>query len=154
MTPTRPPVLVVIAIVAGLVAYLLVAVTYDDLPALPRAAPVTIAALGLIEVVVGRSVRARLAGRAGPRSLTPLGIARLAALARASSAGGAVVLGGYAGAGVYMLRGLEKSAYVRDAVTSLLGVVAALLLVVAALYLERSCRVPTPPEQPPPGVAV
>lgn len=149
MKPTRVSLLVALTVFAVAAAYLIARVAYADLPTLPRGGPVALAVLAIVEYLIARSVRVRLVGGRPPgsraRPLTPIGVARLAAFARASSAAGALVLGGYAGLGVYTLRGLEKTAYARDAFTSATGVLAALLLVLAALALERACRVPRPP---------
>lgn len=145
MRPTRPTLLVALAAAAAVAAYLLVRLAYAALPALPRSWPVTLAALAVIEIAVARNVRARLAGRPRTTPIEPLVVARCAALARASSAAGALLAGGYVGAGAVLLRSLEKSAYARDARTCLLGLLAAVALVAAALWLERACRVRRPP---------
>ena len=77
----------------------------------------------------------------GGRALHPLQVARAAVLAKASSAGAAVLAGGYAGLLAHVLP-LQAEQARDDAVVSAVSAVGALLLVGAALLLERACRTP------------
>lgn len=145
MQPTRPSLLAALAAVAGLAAYLLARLGYGSLPPLPRSWAVTIVVLAAVCAGLARSVRARLDGRPRTQPIALLAVARAGALARAGSAAGALLGGGYAGFGLFTLGGLEKPAYARDGLTCAFGLAAALALLAAALWLERSCRVPGPP---------
>ena len=79
--------------------------------------------------------------------LHPVQVARAAALAKASSLTGAAVLGGYAGLlGWTAPRADTLAAAVDDLVVVSLSALAGLALLIAALLLERACRVPEPPE--------
>ena len=70
-------------------------------------------------------------------------MARAAVLAKASSAGGAVLLGIYGGLLSWTLpRREEIAASEQDALVAGISAVACLGLVVAALLLERVCRRP------------
>jgi hypothetical protein len=71
----------------------------------------------------------------------------MAALAKASSHAAAVIGGLAAGALVYLTGSLSKSVPRSDAITAGGTFVAAVLLVLAALYLEQSCRVPSDDDQ-------
>lgn len=136
-------VLLATALVTLVAAYLVVRAGYGDLPPLPRYAPASLVALALAEAVGGSGVRARLAGTRGLRPLPALTVARAAALAKASSLVGALVTGGYGALALYTLsRRSDVAAARRDSVISVLGVLAAIALTAAALYLERSCRTP------------
>jgi hypothetical protein len=130
-------------------AFLLARFGYGSLPPLPRSWVITIAVLAVLCAALARSVRARLDGKPRTQPIALLAVARAAALARAGSAAAALLGGGYVGFGLYTTGGLEKPAYARDALTCLLGLAAALALAAAALWLERSCRVPGPPVPPP-----
>jgi hypothetical protein len=124
---------------------------YGDLPPLPRYAPVSLVLLGLAEAITASAVRARARGRPSGRQLSPLTVARAAALAKASSIGGALVTGAYGGLAAYTIsRWGQLSAARDDAVTSLLGVASALALTASALWLEWCCRTPKPPPPPEP----
>lgn len=151
MTPTQPRTLLGLVAVFAALGYLLVDVAYGSLPALPLYAPVTLVLLAVVEAVMARVVRERLAGRPGPgsrsrlgsRPLHPLQVARAVVLAKASSVTGAVLLGGYGGLLAWTLPRRELLAPAgRDATVAGLSVLACVGLVVAALLLERSCRTP------------
>lgn len=142
MTPTPARTLVVAALVAAVGTFAVLAAVYDDLPELPRSAPVSTAVAGLFEAALSYSVRARLAGRPRSKPILPLTVARLAALARASSLVGALAGGVWAGVLATTLpKGSDPPVAGADSITAGLGLAAAVLLVVGALLLERSCRV-------------
>jgi hypothetical protein len=72
-------------------------------------------------------------------------VARAAVVAKASSLGGALVAGIYGGIFLWTFaRRGEVATYGEDARVSGLAALAALLIVAAALVLERACR--TPPD--------
>lgn len=153
MTPTRPGTLLGLVAGFGVLAYVVAASAYGSLPVLPRYAPVSIVLLTLIELGMAKVVRDRLDYRRDergrttrppyPRPLHPMQVARAAVLAKASSAGGAVLLGVYGGLLSWTLpRRAELAASEQDALVAGVSAVACLGLVVAALLLERSCRRP------------
>ena len=142
MKPTRIQVLVLLAAVAGGIAYLFTRNYYADLPSPARYWPVTLLIIGMAELYTAYTTAARLAGRA-PRPIDPIAVARLAALAKASSPVGAVMAGGYAGFLIHVSR-IDGPQAGTDTVTAALGTGFGLVLVVCALVLERVCRVKTP----------
>jgi hypothetical protein len=143
MRPTQARLLVLGGLVALVVAYLLMTAFYLRLPsALPRTAPLSVLFVGLLEVVLSLSVRARLGGRAGTRPMLPMTVARLAVLARASSLVGAVVFGIWAGVLADTLpRGSEPPVAGADSITAGLGLGAAVVLLIGGLLLEAACRI-------------
>ncbi|MCY7364933.1 MAG: DUF3180 domain-containing protein [Frankiaceae bacterium] len=145
MTPTRPGTLVALVLGFGTLAYLLAVVAYGDLPRLPRYAPVSVVLLAVLEVAMAKVVRDRLLHRSrrGARPLHPMQVARAAVLAKASSAGGAVLLGVYTGLLAWTLPRRDVLAASReDALVAGLSALACLGLVAAALLLEGACRRP------------
>lgn len=150
MTPTRPGTLAALIVGFGVVGYLLAALLYGQLPQLPLYAPVTVVLLAVVELGMARVVRDRLtrrldAGGRGrrPRPLHPMQVARAAVLAKASSAGGAVLLGVYVGLFAWTFPRRDRlMASADDALVAGLSALASLGLVVAALVLERACRRP------------
>jgi len=69
------------------------------------------------------------------------------ALAKASAVVGAVMVGIWAGLLVYVVPRLGQLAAARsDTAVGAFGVVAAVALIAAALWLEYSCRTPAPPD--------
>ena len=87
-------------------------------------------------------MRARLRGGGGTK-IAPIAVARMAALAKATSLAAAILGGLAAGFLVYVLGSLDKPAFRTDAVTAGVTLVSAMALIAAALYLEQGCRVPT-----------
>lgn len=149
MTPTRPGTLLGLVLGFGLLAYVVATTAYGSLPVLPRFAPVTIVLLAVVELGMAKVVRDRMEhrrderGRPRGRPLHPMQVARAAVLAKASSAGGAVLLGIYGGLLSWTLpRRQELAASEQDALVAGLSAVACLGLVVVALLLERVCRRP------------
>ncbi|HWH29522.1 MAG TPA: DUF3180 domain-containing protein [Mycobacteriales bacterium] len=153
MTPTRPGLLVLVAVVTGALAYVVADTAYGSVPDLPAGAPVSLLLVAVVELVLARVVRDRVMHRPGRdgrpprRALHPLQVARAAVLAKASSMTGALLLGAYAGLFAWTAPRTDVLSAARgDVVVSGLSALAAAGLVVAALLLERACRVPTPPE--------
>ena len=103
MTPTRPWQLLASGAGAFLLTYVLMRVYYltSLTSSLPRTPVLSVAVVALVEAELGRGVRARLAGRPGSRAVLPITVARYAALARASSIAGALVVGAWAGVLAY-----------------------------------------------------
>jgi len=145
MRPTRPWLLLVFAAAAGGIAYALTANFYADVSSPPQFAPLWILLIALAEAYTASTTRARLVGRAGTRPINPIFVARLAALAKASSIVGALAFGAYAGFLGYVAR-LPTGVAHTDTRTAALGMGCSLGLVGAALLLERACRAPEPPD--------
>jgi hypothetical protein len=113
MTPTRVRTLVIIAAVCAIVAWLLLRQTYSSLPPLPWTGVPALLLLAVAEAWSGRSLRSRLRGRGKP--IPPIAVARMAALARATSLAAAFVGGFAAGFLLYVASSLDKTAYRADA---------------------------------------
>lgn len=147
MTPTRTPTLLGLVAALAVLSYLLAETAYAALPALPLLAAFTVGVLAAAELAMATVVRERVrGGRRGGRPLHPLQVARAAVLAKASSTGGALLLGGYAGLLAWTLPRRDELVSVgRDATVAGVSAVVSLALVVAALLLERACRTPPPP---------
>lgn len=149
MTETRLSTLLGLAVGFALLAYLVAATAYSSLPELPPYAAVSLVLLTIAELGMARVVRERLAHRSRPgaRVLHPMQVARAAALAKASSTAGAVLLGVYAGFLAWTLpRGDQLLGADRDTLVAGLSALSCLALVAAALVLERACRVPEDPQ--------
>jgi len=142
--PTRLWLLALLLLLSGAVSYLLTRAYYVDVQSPPSLAPLWLLLLALAEAYTASMTRARLSGRAGTRPIDPIFVARLAALAKASSVVGSLATGGYAGFLVKVAQTPGPQART-DTRTAALGVGFGLLLVLAALLLERVCRVKRPP---------
>ena len=153
MRPTRYGTLVAVVLAVASLVYVLAEVAYGSLPQPPVSAAVTVTLLAIVELALAKVVRDRVQhrldarGRPPRRALHPVQVARAAALAKASSLTGAVVLGGYGGLFAWTApRADALAAAADDAPVAAATAVAGLLLVVCALLLERACRVPEPPD--------
>jgi hypothetical protein len=143
MRPTRPIDLVTAGVVAAVLAYLLVRLSYGGLPRLPLLAGITLLILAIAEVLFGNALRARIERRPGTEPVNPLLAARAVTVAKASSLGGAIMAGAWLGVLGYVLpMGSQVAAAAGDTGAAVVGLVSALALVGGALWLERCCRTP------------
>jgi len=145
MQPTKTWFLLTIVAASALLTWLVVRATFANLPPLPWTAVPALALLAIGETMTGRNLRARLRGQPGAKPLQPLAVPRLAAFARASSTAAAVFGGLAFGIACYAVGSLNKPVPRHDALTAAITLLAAIALVAAALYLERSCLAPEPP---------
>jgi hypothetical protein len=144
--PTRPWTLLVVVILAGTVTWALLHALYASLPPLTwTGVPALLIAAG-VEAWAGRDLRARIQGKRGTRPAPPLFVARIVALAKASSQTAALLAGICAGFMIY-LAGMASAPTPRtDLVDASLSFGACLVLLAAALFLEYCCRVPHDPD--------
>lgn len=151
MTFTRARDLLAAAVAAAVLANLLLALAYSELPTLPQPAGTTLFALAIVEVVLGNTLRARILRRPGTRPPQALTAAKAVVLAKASSLAGAITGGAWLGVLSYVLplRSQLPSA-ASDTAAASIGAVCAGALVAAALWLEHCCRTPGGPDDPEP----
>jgi hypothetical protein len=165
MTPTRSRTLVLIAAVCAVAAWLLASLSYSSLPPLPWTAVPTLLLLAVVEGWSGRTIRDRIAGQhrreaarrgrrdvpretvARLRPMPPIAVARTAALAKASAYAAAIIAGLAAGFALYVAGSLAKAIPRGDAFVAFGTFIGAVALATAAIYLERSCRVPERPDE-------
>ena len=147
MTPTRPRTLVLIAVLAAAVTWAVLIAVYANLPPLTwTLVPALLIAAG-VEAWTGRDLRARIQGRIPARPVPALFVARIVALAKASSQTAALLAGVSAGFMIYLSGRLNASTPRSDLVDASLSFAASIVLLAAALYLEYCCRVPRDPRQ-------
>jgi hypothetical protein len=146
MGPTRLRVLLVVGLVAGAIGWLVGRIldAYSG-AGQPRLSWLTAGLLLFVAVLL--LIAARAAGgwvreRRYARTMNALAVARMVAVAKAAAVFGALVCGGYAGYGLFILQLLESSAGQRRAVIAGATALAGLIVMLAALRLERACRVP------------
>ncbi len=147
MRPTRPRFLLFIALACAAVTWAVLPAIYSRLPPLTwSGVPALLIAAGA-EAWTGRDLRARIAGERG-QPAPPLFVARMLVLAKASGQVAALFGGVAIGFMIYLSGMLDASTPRTDMVTAGLTFAAALLLAVAALFLEYCCRVPKSPDGP------
>jgi hypothetical protein len=129
--------------VGGLLAHLLLRLTYDSLPPLPLLAGSTLFVIAVVETVFAFSLRARIQRRQGARPVQPLTAARAVVLAKASSVLGALMFGAWTGVLIFVLPVRDSfPAASNDLVAAVAGMIAAVALAAAALWLEHCCKTP------------
>jgi uncharacterized protein DUF3180 len=144
---------VLVAVLAAAVTWAVLTAAYTSLPPLSwTGVPALLIAAGA-EAWTGRDLRARIQGRTEARPAPPLFVARMVALAKASSLAAALLAGICAGFIIY-LSGMTSAPTPRgDLVNASLSFGACLVLLASALFLEYCCRVPKNPDSddvPPP----
>ena len=146
MRPTSISVLVVAGLAAAAAGWLMLSAFYSEMPALPWLPIIVVGALAVAEFFLAQNTAARVQRRPGAPPVNALAVARYAVLAKASSLAGALSAGFSAGLLAWLA--LEPTKAARDDVpAALAGVIVALALVGAALWLERACRVPDQPDR-------
>ncbi|MHB1594033.1 MAG: DUF3180 domain-containing protein [Streptosporangiaceae bacterium] len=146
MQPTRPWTLVAAVVISGVMAWLILTATFAAMAPLPWTAVPALALLSAGEFLIGRNLRVRLSGRPGAKPVQPMSVPRVVALAKASSLAGAIFGGLALGLAGYTVTMLGKPVPRHDAIVGVVTAAAALALILAALYLERSCRAPDQPD--------
>lgn len=147
---TRPRDLLVVGVVAIVLAYVVVRLSYQRLPPLPRFAGLAAALVGIGEAVAGFGLRRRIqppersvAGVQSRKPVPPLTAARAVMAAKATSLAGAAVAGLWIGLLLYVLPSWSTVAAAQsDGVTGIIGLVGACIMIGGALYLEHCCRAP------------
>jgi DMSO reductase anchor subunit len=144
--PSRPGALVLLLVAVAVVTWAVLQKIYSDLPTVPWTAIPTVLLLAIGEAYSGWMTRARIERRPDTKPVEPLAVARLAALAKASAYVGAAFAGVFAGF-VFRVAGmLDQDTPQRDFFLSGGSLIACVVLVCAALFLEHCCRVPKRPE--------
>jgi uncharacterized membrane protein YfcA len=150
MQPTKWWSLVLVAACCAAIGWVVALTSFASLPPLPWTAVPALGLLAFGELLLARNLRGRLrAGqqnRLGVKPVDPLAVPRVVALAKASSTAASAFGGLAAGFCIYTLASLGKPAPRHDALVTAFTALAAIALVAAALYLERCCRAPEPPE--------
>jgi uncharacterized protein DUF3180 len=146
MQPTKPWSLLAIAAISAAVAWIVVKFTFASLAPLPWTAVPALILLAIGEFFFGRNLGPRLHGQPGAKPVQPMAVPRVVALAKASSVAGSAIGGLALGFLIYTIPLLDKPVPGHDALASAVTMLAAIALVLAALYLERACRAPEPPE--------
>jgi hypothetical protein len=141
MKPTRPAALALIAVIFAVLTWLLLRLLYQRLPPLPWSGVPALLLAAAAETLIGRDLRARIAGRQAGKRAEPLFVSRMVALAKASSLVAAAVAGLAAGFDIYLSGSLTAAVPRQDALTAALTLAAAVVLACAALFLENCCRV-------------
>ncbi|MEU4200710.1 DUF3180 domain-containing protein [Streptomyces sp. NPDC045470] len=121
--------------------------SFGTLPGVPLAAPVVLALIAAVLAATAVSLRSRLKAqrerRPDARGVDPLVAARAVVFGQASALVASVVAGVYGGVGVFLLTTDLAVEPRRDqAIHAGFSVLAGVAVVLAALFLERVCKLP------------
>ncbi|MFF0493189.1 DUF3180 domain-containing protein [Nocardia sp. NPDC003482] len=149
MKPTRALDLTANVLVAAVVAWIATRWAYSSFPPITAIAGASLYPVAALEAVLAFVIRARVNDdRIGdaPRHLHPITVARAAALAKASALVGSLAAGVWLGFLIWVFpqRSTLRAA-AADTPGAVVGLVAGLALVAAALWLEYCCRAPNEP---------
>ncbi|MGH3715018.1 MAG: DUF3180 domain-containing protein [Micromonosporaceae bacterium] len=143
LRPTNPATLFVVALGAAALSWVLIGRYYGDVPQLTWFPALTLFMLAVLEAIAARAIKARIDRRPGTEPVEPLVVARFVVMAKASSVAGALFTGIYGGVLVWVWAASSENQHAAaDIGPAAQGLAAALLLVAAALWLERCCRIP------------
>jgi hypothetical protein len=149
MGPTRTRDLVAATVLAALVGYVVVTLTYRWFPPITVWSGLSLLAVAAVEAGWAFHVRSKINdGKIGdgPGLLHPLAVARAVMIAKASAWVGALALGWWAGVLVFLLpKRTELTVAAADSTGVVVAAVSALALVFAALWLQYCCKSPEDP---------
>jgi len=152
MGPTRVRDLVAAALIAAVVGYVFLQLIYRYFPPITLWTGLSLLAVAAVEAGWGARVRARIReGRIGigGERLDPLTVARSVAVAKASAWVGALALGWWLAVLAYLLpQRSELRVAAADTPGTVAAAVSALLLVIAAMWLQHCCKSPGEPDSP------
>lgn len=148
MTFTQPRQLLAAALIAAVLGYAGSRVGYANLPQLPTLAGASLFLVALVEGGLGVMFRPRVQRKEGYEPIESLTAARAVALAKASSVAGSIMGGVWVGLLLYILPMQHVAAARADTVAAVVGVVSAVALIGAGLWLEYCLRTPDEPEEP------
>lgn len=142
MKPASTRLLLVVAVFFAAVTWGVLHQVYVNLPPLPWTIVPALLIIAALEAWAGRDLKARIAGREGYKPAPPLFVARMVVLAKASAYAGAVLAGIALGFVIYLFGLLHAATPRSDMIIAGVTFGSSIVLLLAALYLENSCRVP------------
>jgi hypothetical protein len=147
LRPTNPATLVVAGLGAAAVGWIMIARDYNDFPSLTWLPTFITLGLAILELIAARATKARIDRLPGAMPVDPLVAVRYVILAKASSIVGAVFAGFFGAVALWLLAERGRLAAASGDLPPAIGAFGgAVVLLIAALLLERSCRVPPRPD--------
>jgi hypothetical protein len=140
--PVSTRLLLLVAVFFTVVTWAVLHAVYSDLPPLAWTGVPALLIAAALEAWAGRDLKARIAGREGYKPAPSLFVARMVVLAKASAYAAAVLAGISLGFVIYLFGLLQASTPRADMITAGVTFGSSILLLLAARYLENSCRVP------------
>lgn len=153
MRPTKILDLLANVLIAAAVAWVATRWAYSSFPPITVIAGASLYPVAAVEAVLAFVIRARVGDDRigdGPKQLHPITAARAVALAKASAQVGSLAAGVWLGFLIWVLpQRSDMHAAAADTPGAIVGLIAGVVLVAAALWLEYCCRAPhEPPDEP------
>ncbi|MFE7801663.1 DUF3180 domain-containing protein [Nocardia sp. NPDC057440] len=153
LKPTRIWDLLANVVIAAVIAWVATRLTYSNFPPISIFAGASLYPVAAIEVALAFVIRSRVNDHEignGTHQLHPITAARAVALAKASAQVGSLAAGVWLGFLCWVLpqRGTLRAA-AADSPSAVVGMLAGVTLVAAALWLEYCCRAPDDPSDDP-----
>lgn len=153
MRPTKILDLLANVLIAAAVAWVATRWAYSTFPPITVIASASLYPVAAVEAVLAFVIRARVGDHRigdGPKQLHPITAARAVALAKASAQVGSLAAGVWLGFLIWVLpQRSDMRAAASDTPGAIVGLIAGVVLVAAALWLEYCCRAPhEPPDEP------
>ena len=155
MGPTRKRDLTAATVIAVIVGYVLVLGSYRWLPPITVLTGLSLLAVGAAEAAWAFYIRSKVNNGKigqGPGRLHPLAVARSVTIAKASAWVGALTLGWWLAVLAYLIPRRDVQAAAENTAGAVVAAVSALVLVIAALWLQHCCKSPEDPPEDPDGV--
>ncbi|WP_328408496.1 DUF3180 domain-containing protein [Nocardia sp. NBC_00403] len=153
LKPTRIWDLLANVVTAAVIAWVATRLAYSNFPPISNFAGASLYPVAAIEVALAFVIRSRVNDHEignGTHQLHPITAARAVALAKASAQVGSLAAGVWLGFLCWVLpqRGTLRAA-AADSPSAVVGMLAGVALVAAALWLEYCCRAPDDPSDDP-----
>ncbi|WP_406235653.1 DUF3180 domain-containing protein [Nocardia sp. NBC_01009] len=153
LKPTRIWDLLANVVIAAVIAWVATRLAYSNFPPISIFAGASLYPVAAIEVALAFVIRSRVNDHEignGTHQLHPITAARAVALAKASAQVGSLAAGVWLGFLCWVLpqRGTLRAA-AADSPSAVVGMLAGVTLVAAALWLEYCCRAPDDPSDDP-----
>lgn len=148
LAPTKPSLLAALSVLAGSLGWSLAHMWdqwFDTQMPLPWLTAVMMWILTISLFMWTITARTRLNPKPGQPRMHPIVAARSAALALAASRTGALVFGFYGGVLIFNLDLMNSDAGRNKVIVAGFILLASVLLIVTALWLEKLCRIRKPP---------
>lgn len=142
MKPVSTRLLLLVTAFFAAVTWAALHAIYADLPPLSWTGVPALLIAAALEAWAGRDLKARIRGRAGYKPVPALFVARMVVLAKASAYAAGVLAGICLGFVIYLFGLLQAETPRADMITAGVTFGSAIILLLAALYLENSCRIP------------
>lgn len=145
LKPTNWGLLLLSSVLTCLISFLLIKKYYGSWESLTFAPSIALALLALLNFWLVWLVKNKLKNNAigwGPKRISPVLVAKFAIIGKVSALVGGLLTGFWLAFVIYLLRHWELEAVKNDFSYALLAFIFSVLLLIAGIWLELTCRIP------------